>query len=180
MEPPQHPAGPYATTAVIGPERRRELIEIIAAAPGALAAAVAGLGAAELDAKYRNWTVRQIVHHLADSHTNAYIRCRLALTEEQPTIKPYDEGRWAELPDAKTGALAPSLALLTGLHARWAELLASLDDGQFARAFFHPESRQVVPLAEALSLYAWHAGHHTAQIVWLREQRGWPLVVPGA
>ncbi len=175
MEPPQNPAGPYVSTDVIRPERRHELIGIVAAVPTALAAAVAGLGAAELDTKYRNWTVRQIVHHLADSHANAYIRCRLALTEHQPTIKPYDEGRWADLPDAKASDVAPSLVLLTGLHARWVGLFEGLDEAQFARTFFHPESRQVVPLAEALSQYAWHGQHHTAQIVWLREQRGWPL-----
>ena len=171
--PPQDPAGPYLPLDVIDPELRRDLIAVVAAAPAALAGAVAGLGVTEYDTRYRKWTVRQIIHHLADSHINAYTRYRLALTEDRPTIKPYDESRWAELSDARDGDVAPSMALLDGLHARWAELLRGMTDEDFARSFFHPELQRVVRLDEALSLYAWHGRHHTAQIDWLRAQHGW-------
>jgi uncharacterized damage-inducible protein DinB len=134
---------------------------------------VTGLSENQLDTRYRNWTVRQIVHHLADSHLNCFVRFKLALTEETPTIKPYDESRWAELEDAKVGDIRPSLALLQGLHSRWTRLLRSMTDGHFARSFFHPEKGQNVSLSSALCYYAWHSRHHTGQILWLRQERGW-------
>ena len=173
MTPPQYPVGPLTAETPTSPERRQELITILEKAPAALRAAVAGLSAAQLDTKYKNWTVRQIVHHLADSHINAYVRFKLALTEETPTIKPYDETRWSELEDARTADIALSLALLDPLHARWVRLLRVMTPEQFDRTFYHPESNETIPLARSLNVYAWHCRHHTGQILWLREQHGW-------
>jgi hypothetical protein len=173
MESPQNPAGSFAPEESYGPERRDEFIAVIEAAPIALCNAVTGLSDGQLDTRYRNWTVRQIVHHLADSHVNSYIRFKWALTEELPTIKAYDEGRWAALADSRTGDIRTPLALVEGLHARWVQLLHSLTESQFARSFLHPDTGQSISLSAALCYYAWHCRHHTAQITWLREQRGW-------
>ena len=173
MEAPQDPAGPFVPEEGYGPKRRDEFIAVIESAPAGLREAVAGLSGGQLDTRYRNWTVRQIVHHLADSHVHSYVRFKWALTEERPTIKPYDEGRWAELEDARTGDVRPSLALLEGLHARWVRLLRSMTEAQFGRSFFHPETGQAVSLGAARCYYAWHCRHHTAQVRWLRGQRGW-------
>jgi hypothetical protein len=173
MEAPQNPAGAFVPEENYGPRRRDELIAVLEAAPGALRDAVAGLSDDQLDTRYRNWTIRQIVHHLADSHVNSYVRFKWALTEERPTIKPYDDGRWAALEDSRAGDVGAPLALLAGLHARWVQLLRAMTEGQFARSFFHPETGQTVGLSAALCYYAWHGRHHTAQVRWLREQRGW-------
>lgn len=175
MEAPQNPAGAFAPEENYGPRRQAELIAVIEAAPTALRTAVAALSEEQLDTRYRNWTIRQIVHHVADSHVNSYVRFKLALTEDRPTIKPYDEGCWAALADARTGDVRASLALLEGLHARWVQLLRSMTEEQFGRTFFHPETGQTVSLSAALCYYAWHCRHHTAQINWLREQRGWKM-----
>jgi uncharacterized damage-inducible protein DinB len=176
MDPPQFPAGPYVPEERDDPERRRGFVEEIERAPAALGRAVEGLSTAQLDTKYRNWTIRQIVHHLADSHTNGYIRLRLALTELHPTIKPYNETLWSNLEDARTADIAPSLAILEGLHHRWAALLRALSPEQFARTYFHPEYGESVPLFRFLGLYAWHGRHHTGQITWLRAHHGWSAV----
>ena len=173
MEPPQNPAGAFVPEEGYGPQRRDEFIALIEAAPAALRAAVAGLSEEQLDTKYRNWTVRQIVHHIADSHVNSYVRFKWALTEEVPTIKAYDEGRWAALEDSRTGDVKAPLTLLEGLHAQWVQLLRSMTEAQFGRSFLHPETGKTVSLSAALASYAWHGRHHTAQINWLREQRGW-------
>jgi hypothetical protein len=173
MEPPQNPAGAFVPEENYGPQRREEFIAVIAAAPNALRNMVAGLSEDQLNTRYRNWTIRQIVNHLADSHLNSYIRFKWALTEERPTIKAYDEGRWAALEDARTGDVRAPLALLEGLHARWVQLLRTMTADQFDRSFIHPESGQSISLSVALCSYAWHCRHHTAQIKWLREQRGW-------
>jgi hypothetical protein len=173
MEPPQNPAGAFSPEEHYGSQRRQEFIAMIEAAPTALRHSVAGLSEDQLDTRYRNWTIRQIVHHLADSHVNSYIRFKWALTEDRPTIKAYDEGRWVALEDARTGAVGASLALLEGLHARWVQLLRSMTEGQFGRSFLHPETGQTVNLSAALCYYAWHCQHHTAQVRWLREHRGW-------
>lgn len=173
MEPPQFPAGPFEPPGTVDPRDLAARVAELAALPAQLAAAVAGLGPDQLDTKYRNWTIRQIVHHLADSHTQAVTRCRWALTEDHPTIKPYDESRWAELDDARLGPIEPSLAILTGLHARWVELLRSLADEQWVRTFLHPEGGRVVPLTAMPELYAWHGRHHLAQILWRRDREGW-------
>jgi uncharacterized damage-inducible protein DinB len=173
MEAPQNPAGAFVAEEGYGPERRDALIAEVENAPAALRAAVAGLSEGQLDTRYRNWTVRQIVHHIADSHVNSYVRFKWTLTEERPTIKAYDEGRWAALSDALAGDIGAPLALMDGLHARWARLLRSMTEEQFARSFVHPETGQAVRLDAALNYYAWHGRHHTAQITWLRERHGW-------
>src|SRR5437867_4720846 len=130
MQPPQNPAGEFVAEDSVGPERRAELIAVIECAPANLRKAVAGLSEDQLDVRYRNWTIRQIVHHLADSHVNSYTRFKLALTEDRPTIKPYDEGRWAALEDARAGEVRAPLALLEGLHAKWVQVLRSLTGQQ--------------------------------------------------
>jgi uncharacterized damage-inducible protein DinB len=173
MDAPQFPAGPFEPEVHLSPARRAELVAFIERAPAALRAAVAGLTEAQLDTKYRNWTIRQIVHHIADSHLNSFIRFKWALTEEHPTIKAYNETLWAELPDARTGAIDGPLVLLEGLHATWVLLLRAMSETQFARGFLHPETGRTVTLNEALSHYAWHGRHHTGQILWLRERHGW-------
>lgn len=173
MNAPQYPAGPFAPDEHFSEPRCREAIAELEHAPAVLRGAVAGLGETQLDTRYRNWTIRQIVHHLADSHVNAYVRFKLALTEERPTIKPYDEGRWVALEDSRSGDLATPLALLEGLHASWVQLLRSMTAEQYARTYFHPEMGEEVPLFRALGSYAWHCRHHTGQVLWLREHHGW-------
>jgi uncharacterized damage-inducible protein DinB len=169
-----YPIGKFDWHITVTPEMRPGLIAEIAAAPRAFRQAVAGLDDAQLDTPYRpgGWTVRQVVHHLADSHMNSYIRCRLALTEDEPTIKPYFEAKWAELHDARTAPVAVSLELLEALHERWANLLQCLTDRDYSRTFRHPE-RGVMRLDTNLALYAWHCRHHTAHIVNLRAREGW-------
>ena len=173
MEAPHNPAGPFIPEEKYSPSRRADLVAVIANTPAALRQAVAGLSDEQLDTKYKNWTVRQIVNHLADSHLHSYVRFKWTLTEDRPTIKAYDEGRWAALADSRTGDVRVPLALLEGLHARWVHMLRSMTDEQFARSFFHPETGETVTLSAALCYYAWHCRHHTAQINWLGEQHGW-------
>ena len=153
---------------------RDENIETIAALPARLRAAIAGLDDARLDTPYRpgGWTVRQVAHHLPDSHMNAYVRFKLALTEDTPRIKPYDEAKWAELPDGRTGPLTPSLAILDGLHARWTTLLRGLRDADFERTLEHPENGTMT-LERMLAVYAWHSRHHVAHITELARREGW-------
>ncbi len=155
-------------------EKRAQWIATIAATPAALRAAVAGLGPAELDTPYRpeGWTVRQLVHHLPDSHLNAYVRLKLALTEETPTIKPYDEARWAELADSRETPIEVSLTLLEALHERWVRLLAAMAPADFRRAWRHPELGERT-VDELLQIYAWHGPHHVAHITALRQRQGW-------
>jgi hypothetical protein len=173
VTPPDLPAGPHTPEPHPSAERLAELVAEVAAAPAALRAAVAGLTDAQLDTRYKSWTVRQIVHHVADSHANAYARFRLALTEDAPLIKPYHEGRWVELADAKTAPVGLSLTLLDALHARWVLLLRALAPADFAREYVHPEYGKRFSLAEAVGLYAHHGRHHAAQIAWLRQRHGW-------
>ena len=170
MTPPTNPAGEFSEPSGLTPLNHAELIAVIAAAPGHLKAAVHDLTDTQLDTKYVNWSIRQIVHHLADSHIHSYARFKWALTEENPTIKPYDETRCAALPDSLSGGICQPLALFEGLHGRWLQLMRTMNDSQFRRTFYHPESKKSVSLENALSYYAWHCRHHTAQIVWLREQ----------
>jgi uncharacterized damage-inducible protein DinB len=172
MPPPDFPVGPFEL--VKGTRRQlREWISEIEHAPGRLWGAIAGLSDAQLDTRYKNWTVRQIVHHLADSHVNSYVRFKWALTEERPTIKAYDEGRWAALEDSRSGDVAAPLALVEALHARWVLLLTAMTEEQFARSFVHPETGKTIGLSDALCYYAWHGRHHTGQILWLRTHHGW-------
>ncbi len=174
MVDPRYPVGEFETRAEITVQERRDLIESIAETPTRLRASVKGLSDQQLDTPYRpgGWTVRQVVHHLADSHMNSYIRMKLALTEEQPTIKPYDEKRWAELGDARTAPPEVSLILLESLHRRWVQLLRSLSAVDWPRTFHHPESG-VMSLDTALQYYEWHGRHHIAHITSLRQGMGW-------
>jgi uncharacterized damage-inducible protein DinB len=173
MEAPQNPAGAFVPEPDYAPSRRAEFIADLSRAPALLRQAVAGLSEKQLDTRYRNWTIRQIVHHVPDSHLNSYVRFKWALTEVKPVIKAYDEGRWAALEDAEHGDIQPPLALLEGLHVRWVQLLRSLTDQQFVRTFVHPQTGNTMSLHAALRYYAWHGTHHTAQITWLRQQHGW-------
>jgi DinB superfamily len=170
----RYPIGPF-TFEGDGPGKRQQWISDIALAPAQLRAAVTGLNAAQLDTPYREngWTVRQVVHHVPDSHLNAYTRIKLALTEEEPTIKPYEEARWAELPDGRGGDIEPSLRLLESLHQRWLMLLRQLAPADFERRYRHPEHGRIFGLTEVLALYAWHGRHHVAHITSLRRRMGW-------
>jgi uncharacterized damage-inducible protein DinB len=172
---PRYPIGEFHFAGPLPPDARRACIARIAAAPNRLRAAVAGLTPAQLDTPYRpdGWTLRQVVHHVPDSHVNGYIRFRLALTGRTPVIAPYDEAEWARLPDASGAPVEPSLALLESLHARWALLLEQLGEDAWTRAFHHPGQRRDITLDEALALYAWHGEHHTAHITTLRARMGW-------
>lgn len=158
----------------LSPEQRLPLIETVAQLPVRLGVAIDGLTAAQLDTPYRpgGWTVRQVVHHFADSHMNAFVRFKLALTEDAPTVKTYEEARWAETADAKTPPIELSLVLLENLHARWVLLMRSLSDQEWARKLTHPE-RGLVTLDENLCIYSWHSRHHVAHIVALRKREGW-------
>ena len=133
-----------------------------------------GLSAQQLDTPYRDggWTVRQVVHHVPDSHLNSYIRFKLALTEEEPTIRPYMEDRWAELPEAKTAPIELSLSLLEDLHKRWILMLRAIQPAEWKRTFRHPEIGPMT-LEKNLALYAWHGRHHVAHVTALRERMGW-------
>ncbi|KQU24252.1 metal-dependent hydrolase [Bacillus sp. Leaf13] len=148
-------------------------IKEIEALPGLLREAVRNMDEEQLDTAYRTdgWTVRQVVHHLADSHMNAYIRFKLALTENNPVIKPYDEGKWAELPDNKL-PVDISLSLLEALHIRWTKLLHSLNSADLKKTFIHPDSGEV-SVGENIGIYAWHGRHHLAHITSLSKRKGW-------
>lgn len=167
------PIGRFVMPEVVGVAERAGHVGALGALPGQLRGAVAGLGAAALAVPYRpgGWNARQVVHHVADSHMNCYIRFKLALTEEVPLIKPYDEARWAELADSAGAPLELSLGLVDVLQARWVLLLESLDEGAWRRAFRHPELG-VVRLEQAVALYAWHGAHHVAHITALRAREG--------
>ena len=153
---------------------RTRIIDVLAATPKKLGDAVRGLNDKQLDTPYRvdGWTVRQVVHHVADSHMNAYIRVKLALTEHAPLIKTYDEAEWAKLIDARTGSVDVSLSLLTALHDRWVRLLRSLKPADFSKTMTHPE-HGAITIDYLLSLYAWHGPHHVAHVTSLRKREGW-------
>lgn len=171
---PRYPIGKFQMPDNVSSAKRAEAIREIAGTPQKIRAAVQGLNDAQLETPYREggWTVRQVVHHVPDSHMNAYVRWRLALTENEPTIKPYEEGAWAKLEDAAHSPVEVSLKLLEALHERWVTLLRSVKDNEFARTFCHPE-HGVRTLDWMLFLYVWHGNHHTAHITELRKQKGW-------
>ncbi len=171
----RYPIGPMVLENNPTPEMVQAWIADVEAAPAALRAAVGDLAAEQLDTRYRpgGWTVRQLVHHLPDSHMNAYVRFKLALTEDTPTIKPYEEARWAELADSFDTPVEASLTLLEVLHQRWVVLLKSLAAIDFDRAYFHPALDQKVALKTALGMYAWHGRHHVAHVTTLRERMEW-------
>ncbi len=174
MTDPQYPIGKFVLDPDATPEKRKRWIEEVAAAPALFRNAVAQLKDAQLDTPYREggWTLRQVIHHMSDSHLHTLVRFRMALTEDQPAITGYDPAKWGELPDAKTGPVDVSLALLDAVHARWILLLKSMTPADFARTFRRPDG-QVVTLDRALQLYAWHGKHHAAQITGLRQRMQW-------
>lgn len=169
-----YPIGRFDLTRNVSPEERSGLIAIVEGAPGRFREAVKGLDEAQLDTPYRpgGWTVRQTVHHVAESHMQAFARFRWALTEDNPSVKAYDEAKWAELHDSKTLPVEVSLTLLDALHMRWVDLLRSMTDAEYGRTMEHS---QLGPLRldRVLGLYAWHARHHAAHITGLRERMGW-------
>ena len=168
------PIGKFSWPKAVTPDERRQFIDVLARAPERFREAVEGLGDSQLDTPYRpgGWTVRQVIHHVPDSHMNSYCRFRWALTEDNPPIKGYDEARWAELHDARSAPIEPSLQLLANLHTRWVVLLSSLSVDDWARTFRHSE-HGLVRLDTNLALYAWHSQHHAAHITGLRERMGW-------
>lgn len=170
----KYPIGKFEFQAGSDSGQKQQWIDEIAEAPANLRRALAGLNDGQLDTPYRDggWTVRQLVHHVADSHINSYVRFRLALTEDAPLITLYEEKEWAELADAKTLPVDVSLMLLDALHIRWIALLRSLDGAGFARTFTHPAMGPVT-VDKALQLYSWHGRHHIAHITSLRERNGW-------
>jgi DinB superfamily len=168
------PVGKFQAPATFSATTRRTAIETLRHLPSALVEATAGLTQKQLDEPYREggWSLRQVVHHVADSHINAYSRVRLALTEDWPTIKPYGQDPWANLTDARTLPIDVSLTLLDALHTRWVALFESLTEADWQRGYLHPESgRQTID--QVLELYAWHSRHHTAHITGLRHSKGW-------
>jgi uncharacterized damage-inducible protein DinB len=174
LEELRYPIGRFRFTADVGAAAIDNWINSIESLPSELAKAVKDLTDAQLDTPYRpgGWTVRQLVHHVADSHINSYVRFRWALTEESPAIKVYDEKAWAQLSDAASAPVEISLQLLTALHARWVLLLRSLSIEDWSRTFQHPQTGEF-PLLRALGLYAWHSRHHLAHVTNLRSRQGW-------
>jgi len=168
------PIGKFSYSGTLSPEQKQEFLADIEQTAGRLRASVAGLSAAQLDTPYRpdGWTVRQVVHHMPDSHMNSYIRYKMALTEEEPTIKTYAEDRWAELADTNATPIEVSLTLLDSLHQRWMVLLRSLTNEEWKKSFRHPEHGPM-SLEKALALYAWHGKHHVAHVTELRKRMSW-------
>jgi hypothetical protein len=174
LEDIRYPIGPFTPSPSPDAAARQRAIEDIAALPARMREAVAGLNERQLDTPYRpgGWTVRQLVHHVADSHMHAFLRLKLALTEDAPVVKPYDEKAFAGLADMRL-PVAVSLDLLAALHARWVAICAALADGQFLRAFVHPEYPEPQTLDRQAQLYGWHSRHHVAHITALRQREGW-------
>lgn len=173
MDDLRYPIGPFDFKQPVAADAIRVAIDEIAACPQALRNAVRGLDDKKLDTPYRDggWTVRQVVNHVPESHMNAYIRIKLGLTEDRPTIKPYEERLWSELPDAR-GPIAPSLALLDPLHERWVRVLRSMGEKDFQRVIFHPDNGEMT-LGLVTLHYAWHGKHHVAHITSLRKRMAW-------
>ena len=171
---PRYPIGKFDKSITVTKEMRREFFNTIESLPSRLRNEVENLTQQQLDTPYRDggWTVRQVIHHLPDSHINSYVRFKLALTEDNPKIKTYEEHVWAELQDTFKTPIEVSLNLLESLHRRWAILLRSLKDEQFERTFQHPEWGNI-SLSKTLALYAWHSKHHLAHITELKKQMGW-------
>ena len=174
MSDQQYPIGKFHFEGPLSDDQKESCLAEISHAPANLRAAVSGLSEQQLDTPYRpaGWTIRQVVHHLPDSHLNAYVRFKLALTEEEPTVKPYAEDLWAALADTQTTPIEVSLMLLESLHTRWTLLLGSLTAADWKRTFRHPQLG-TVSLEKNLALYAWHGRHHVAHITSLRERNGW-------
>ena len=171
----RYPTGKFTFDPDITPDKRAKSIAAIREAPALMRAAVQGLSDAQVDTPYREggWTPRQIAHHVAESHMNAYIRFKLAITEVNPTIKPYDENLWAKTPDVAREPAATSIALLESLHRRWVTLLEAMKPEDFARTVFHPEHKRELSLDWMLQLYSWHGKHHASHITHLRSRNKW-------
>lgn len=169
-----YPTGKFQRPPRLDPEGRARAIDIVAATPSRLRQAVRGLSNEQIETPYRpgGWTVRQVVHHVPDSHLNAYCRFKLALTENEPTIKPYEENLWAQLPDVQAVPIETSLTLLDTVHERWVAILRGMKPSDFDRMLVHPESGRQ-SLDQMLALYAWHGPHHIAHVNKLRERMGW-------
>lgn len=174
MEDLRYPIGTFSLPEPATAGQRQEWIREVAEAPAKLRAAVAGLTPEQIETPYRpgGWTVRQVIHHVPESHLNAYVRSKLALTEDAPVIKPYDEGRWAVLPDVLATPVEVSLVLLESLHQRWVRMFELMTEAEFARTYHHPELGPV-RLDQQLATYAWHGRHHTAHVAALRRRMGW-------
>jgi uncharacterized damage-inducible protein DinB len=170
----RYPIGKFVYREPLTEDQKKTYVDDIAQTPTKLRASISGLLESQFDTPYRpgGWTVRQVVHHVPDSHLNSYARFKLALTEDEPTIKPYAEDRWAELADTKTTPVEVSLTLLESLHERWVRLLSSLSPEQWKRTFRHPDLGSMT-LEKTLALYAWHGQHHVAHITELRKRMGW-------
>jgi uncharacterized damage-inducible protein DinB len=170
----RYPIGKFHFAGPLTDEQKKNCLDDIARAPANLRAAIKGLSESQFDTPYRpgGWSVRQVVHHVPDSHLNSYVRFKLALTENEPTIKTYAEDRWAELDDTKTTPVEVSLTLLEALHDRWMRLLRSLTPEEWKRTFRHPELGAMT-LEKTLALYAWHGRHHVSHITGLRDREGW-------
>jgi uncharacterized damage-inducible protein DinB len=174
MSDPRYPIGKFSYAGPPTPEQRQQNLTDIERTPASLRAALGGLSDKQLETPYRDggWTLRQLAHHVPDSHMNSYIRCKLALTEDEPTIKPYMENLWAELPEAKHAPIEMSLALLDSLHQRWMLMLRKLTEADWKRTFRHPQLGPM-SLEKNIALYAWHGRHHVAHVTSLREKMGW-------
>ncbi|MEM6348878.1 MAG: YfiT family bacillithiol transferase [Bacteroidota bacterium] len=175
LEALKYPIGKYQVPETISPAHIQQWIQEIEILPGLLIDAVSTLSDLQLNMPYRpgGWTLRQVVHHVVDSHMNSYIRFKWTLTEDQPTIKAYYEDRWAELPEAKTAPVQVSLGLLASLHARWVMMLRNMTTEDWQRAYYHPEQERLIRLDENLGLYAWHGKHHLGHINSLKHGMGW-------
>lgn len=172
---PRYPVGQFEPpTGAISEQQRKEWIAAVEETPRRMREAVKALNEQQLSTVYREggWTVRQVVHHVPDSHMNAYVRFKLALTEDNPTIKPYEEDKWAMLGDGNT-PIEVSLQLLESLHVRWVNLLKSMKDHDWKRTYYHPAMGKTLTLEQVLALYAWHGRHHVAHITTLRKSKGW-------
>jgi len=174
MSDPRYPVGKFSFEGPLSEEQKTRFLDEIEQTPARLKAAVQGLSAQQLDTPYRGggWTVRQVVHHVPDSHMNSYMRFKLALTEEEPTIRTYMEDRWAELPEARTAPIELSLGLLENLHKRWMLMLRAIPEADWKRTFRHP-ALGLMNLERTLALYAWHGRHHVAHVTELRKRMGW-------
>lgn len=176
LEALQYPLGRFDWyPAPDAPSQRERWLRTIGDTPDQLRRAVSGLTDSQLDTPYRpgGWSVRQVVHHYADDHMNSYLRFKLALTEDSPTIKPYSEPLWGDLPDARLSPIEPSLVLLAALHQRWVAAWKSLDEAGWHRTFYHPRRDSAISLELLAKLYDWHGRHHVAQILALRQRNAW-------
>lgn len=175
LEQKKYPIGKFAAPERISDIQIDQYLKVLKDFPGKLKLLIGDWTDEQLDTQYRKggWRVRQLVNHLADSHMHSYIRFKLALTEDNQTIKTYDEAKWAELQDSFTIDIKPALQLLKGLHKRWVYELKSLTNKEFESTFFHPEQNRKITLRESLAFYAWHCDHHYAHIENLKKEKGW-------